>query len=170
MKIFLASDHAGFNLKESVKSYLTKKGDEVIDCGALSYDPDDDYVGFMAKAAIEVSKDKSAKGIIFGGSGQAEAMVANKIDGIRCALFYGKVKPSLAVDVTGKESDDPYEMIRLTREHNDSNMISIAARFVDFDVCNEAIDLWLSTPFSFDQRHVRRIEKIHDLEKNRNHV
>ncbi len=129
--IYLATDHAGFELKEEVKEFLQKEGYEVEDCGALQFDKDDDYPDFISKAAEAVSKDpENSRGIIFGGSGQAEMMVANKFRGVRCALFYAAVAPVRAADVTGRVSVDPYEMIRLTREHNNANMLSIGVRFV----------------------------------------
>ncbi len=160
--IYLATDHAGFELKEEVKEFLQKEGYEVEDCGALQFDKDDDYPDFISKAAEAVSKDpENSRGIIFGGSGQAEMMVANKFRGVRCALFYAAVAPVRAADVTGRMSVDPYEMIRLTREHNNANMLSIGVRFVTNEEALKVAKLWLDAPFPADERHVRRIEKIH---------
>ena len=167
MKIFLASDHAGFELKEKVKRELQDSSYDVEDCGAYQYDPDDDYPDFVSSAAKNVSKDsEDSKAIIFGGSGQAEAMVANKFPGVRCALFYSAVAPTEPADITGRKSDDPYEMIRLTREHNDANILSIGARFVSEEQALKASKLWLEQEFTKDERHVRRIKKITAIEEN----
>lgn len=151
MKVYLGTDHAGFELKEKVKSFLIKEGYEVEDCGAYGFDKDDDYPDFIGKAAQKVSENPdSDKGIIFGGSGQGEAMVANKYKNVRAAVFYGNL-----------------DMITPTREHNDANILSIGARFLSEDKALEAIKLWLETPFSKDPRHVRRIEKIQVIESQR---
>jgi len=161
MKIYLGTDHAGFELKEKIKSFLLEKGFEVEDCGAFEFDKNDDYPDFISKAARAVSKDpENSKGIIFGGSGQAEMMLANKFKGIRCALFYSAAIPVRTADVTGRISTDPYEMIRLTREHNNSNMLSIGVRFATDEEVIKVTKLWLEAPFPGDERHVRRIEKI----------
>jgi ribose 5-phosphate isomerase B len=170
MKIYLATDHAGFDLKEKIKAFLLEKKFEVEDCGALVFDKDDDYPDFIAKAAEAVSKDpENAMGIIFGGSGQAEMMVANKFKNVRCALFYTTVVPVGAADVTGRESDDPYEMIRLTREHNNANMLSLGARLLTSEEAQKAVELFLTTTFPKDERHVRRIGKIKAIE-NKNYA
>ena len=167
MKVYLATDHAGFELKEKVKWFLEKEGYKVEDCGAYQFDKDDDYPDFISKAAEAVSKDlENAKGIIFGGSGQAEMMVANKFKGVRCALFYAAVVPVREADVTGRISTDPYEMIRLTREHNDANMLSIGVRFVTDEEAIKVAKLWLDASFPGHERHVRRIEKIKEIEES----
>lgn len=165
MKVYLATDHAGFELKEKVKEFLKSEGYEVEDCGALAFDAEDDYPDFISKAAESVSKDpENNKGIIFGGSGQAEMMVANKFKGVRCALFYAAVAPVRAADVTGRTSTDLYEMIRLSREHNNANMLSIGVRFVTDNEALKVAKLWLNEPFPGHERHVRRIEKIKKIE------
>ncbi len=165
MMVYLATDHAGFELKEKVKEFLKKMGYQVEDCGAYEYDKDDDYPDFIAKAAKKVSMDPdNCRGIIFGGSGQAEMMVANKFKGVRCALFYASVPPVRAADITGRMSNDPYEMIRLTREHNNANMLSIGVRFVTDEEAQKVTKLWLEVPFPGDERHVRRIDKIRLIE------
>ncbi len=165
MKIYLAADHAGFELKEKIKSYLLENNYEIEDCGAFELNKDDDYPDFISKAAEGVSKDpENSRGIIFGGSGQAEMMVANKFKGIRCAIFYSANAPIRAADITGRMSTDPYEMIRLTREHNDANMLSLGTRFITDDEAIRVIKLWLETPFPRDKRHVRRINKIKGIE------
>lgn len=164
MKVYLATDHVGFELKEKIKKFLTEEGYEVGDCGAFEYNPDDDYPDFISKAAEAVSNDLSSRAIIFGGSGQAEAMVANKYKGVRCALFYSPVVPARAADITGRKSDDPFEMIRLTREHNDANILSLGVRFLTDEDALKAVKMWLSAPFTEEERHVRRIEKIKKIE------
>ena len=166
MKVYLATDHAGFELKEKIKEFLKGEDYEVEDCGAYEYNKDDDYPDFISKAAEGVSKDPDHnRGIIFGGSGQAEMMVANKFKGVRCALFYAALAPIRAADVTGRMSTDPYEMIRLTREHNNANMLSIGVRFVTDEEVLKVTKSWLSAPFPADERHVRRIEKIKQIEQ-----
>ena len=168
MKIYLATDHAGFELKEKVKQFLQQSGYEVEDCGALKYDKDDDYPDFISKAAQKVSKDpENGRGIIFGGSGQGEAIVANKFKHIRCVVFYAPVVPPFAIDATGKTSSDPFEMIRLTREHNNANILSLGARFLTTEDALKAVDQWLKTPFGNDPRHMRRIEKIKEIENSK---
>lgn len=166
MKVYLASDHTGLEIKEKVKTFLSGKGYEVEDCGAYEFDKDDDYPDFINKAAEKVSKNPDSVGIVFGGSGQGEAMVANKSKGVRCALFYSKAVPVQAVDVTGKRSDDPFEILKLTRLHNGANMLSFGVRFLPEVDIIRAIDLWIHTPSASDERHVRRIEKIKKLEEN----
>lgn len=166
MKVYIGCDHAGFELKEKAKSFLVEKGYEVEDCGAYAYNPQDDYSDFSSKVAEEVSKNPDIdRGIILAGSGEAEMMTANKFPGIRAALFYTpKVAPG-AVDISGRTSDDPYEIVRLTREHNNANVLSIGARFLTEAEMYKAIEIWLTEPFSGDERHVRRINKISEIER-----
>jgi len=165
MKIFLASDHTGIELKNKIKSFLEERKHEVEDCGAYEFDKNDDYPDFIRKAAEQVSKDPdNNKGIIIGGSGQGEAMVANKFKGVRCALFYTPAIPVAAADVTGRISTDPFEIIRLTREHNNANMLSLSARFLKVEDALKAVDIWLSEPFPGDERHKRRVDKIKKIE------
>ena len=165
MKIYLGTDHAGFELKEKIKSYLLEKNFDVEDCGAFELNKDDDYPDYISKVGEAVSRDpENSRGIIFGGSGQAEMMLANKFKGIRCALFYSANAPVRPADVTGRISNDPYEMIRLTREHNNANMLSIGVRFVTDEEAIGVVKLWLETPFSGNERHVRRINKIKEIE------
>ena len=148
-KIILGSDHAGFRLKEAVKEFLKKAGYEVEDAGADSYDAEDDYPDLIYKAASRVAKDKQSKGIVFGGSGQGEAIAANKLKGIRAALYYGK----------------NIEILEFSRTHNDANVLSLGARFLTEKDAIKAIKIWLNTPFSNKERHLRRIKKISKLEK-----
>jgi ribose 5-phosphate isomerase B len=168
MKVFLATDHAGFSLKEKVKIFLQQNNYLFEDCGAFTFDKDDDYPDFISKAAEAVSKDpQNNRGIIFGGSGQGEAIVANKFHNVRCVIFYTPVVPPGAVDATGNTSTDPFEMIRLTKEHNDANMLSLGARFLTEENALQVVKQWLETPFTNDPRHARRIEKIKKIEKER---
>lgn len=151
MKVYLATDHAGFELKEKIKEFLTQDGYEVEDFGATVLDPEDDYPEFIVKAAEAVSKDHNSKAIIFGGSGQGEAIVANKFPGVRAAVYYGNAE----------------EMPKLTRQHNNSNILSLGARFLTEEEAIAAVKSFLETPFSEEPRHIRRIEKIKDIEENR---
>lgn len=165
MRVYLATDHAGFELKNKVGGILKSEGYEVEDCGPFAFDKDDDYPDWISKAAQKVSADPEGFGIVFGGSGQGEAIVANKFKNIRCALFYTPAIATQAIDITGNTSDDPYEMLRLTREHNNSNMLSLAIRFLTMAQIMEAIRIFLESPFTGDERHLRRIEKIKQIEK-----
>jgi ribose 5-phosphate isomerase B len=165
MKIYLATDHAGFALKEKVKAFLVQKQFEVEDCGAFEFDKNDDYPDFISKAAEKVSNDpQNAKAIIFGSSGQGEAMVANKYKNVRCAVFYTPVIPAHNVDVSGRTSEDPFEMIRLTKEHNDANILSLGAKILTEEDALKAVELWLNAPFTNEERHARRIGKIKLIE------
>lgn len=150
MKIYLASDHAGFDLKEKVKVFLQKEGYDVTDCGAHKFDKNDDYPDFISKAAEKVSENPEDRGIIFGGSGQGEAIVANKFPSVRAVVFYGS---------------EP-DIIPLSREHNNANILSIGARFIEEKELLPLIHKWLETKFSGDERHVRRIKKIDKIEEN----
>ncbi|QQR64964.1 RpiB/LacA/LacB family sugar-phosphate isomerase [Candidatus Kaiserbacteria bacterium] len=146
MKIYIATDHAGFPLKEHILPFVREElGYEVVDCGDLTLNPTDDYPLFMKEAARAVSENpEGAKAIIFGWSGQGEAIVANRFPHIRAVVYYG---------------GQP-EIIRLSREHNDANVLSFGAHFVSVEDAKEAVALWLSTPFTHDDRHVRRIAQI----------
>jgi len=145
MIIHIATDHAGLELKEKVKSYLSKLDYEVIDHGAYEYDALDDYPDFIFPCAEAVSNDSNSKGIILGGSGQGEAMAANRVKGVRAAVFY----------------NGPDEIIKLSRQHNDANILSLGARFMSDQEMYKIIELWLSTDFE-SGRHKRRIEKLDD--------
>ncbi len=145
--VYLATDHAGFELKEKIKEFLKKEGYEVKDCGAFEYDKEDDYPDFISQAAEAVSKDPDSRAIILGGSGQGEAIVANKFPNVRAAVYYGSAE----------------EMPSLTRQHNDSNILSLGARFLSVEEATAAVKLFLETKFSEDERHIRRIEKIKQI-------
>ena len=143
MKIHLATDHAGLELKEKVKLYLSDLNYEVIDHGAYEYDALDDYPDFIFPCANAVSNDPASKGIILGGSGQGEAMAANRVKGVRAAVFY----------------NGPDEIIKLSRQHNNANILSLGARFMSEKEMYKIIELWLSIDFE-SGRHQRRIEKL----------
>ena len=167
MIVYLATDHTGLEIKNKANKFLKDLGYEVKDSGAYEFNKNDDYPDFIAKAAQAVSEDSdNSVGIIFGGSGQGEAMTANKFRRVRAAVFYGSVVPARAADITGRESSDPYEMLRLTREHNNANILSIGTRFLSDEEILKVIKLWLETPFTNEERHVRRIEKIKKIEQN----
>jgi ribose 5-phosphate isomerase B len=163
MTIYLATDHAGFALKEKIKSYLLSEKYTVEDCGAYAFDKHDDYPDFIFKAAKVVSKSPQDRAIIFGGSGQGEAMLANKFHNVRAALFYGPRITQSAVDVNGTSSTDAFEIVRLTRVHNNANVLSLGARLITEEEAMQAVKIFLSTEFSHDPRHVRRIEKMEHL-------
>ena len=144
MTIYLGTDHAGFALKEKVKAFLMEKGYTVEDCGALSFDKNDDYPDFVTPLAVEVSKDVESRAIIFGGSGEGEAMCANRIVGVRAVVYYG-----------GNN-----DILTFSRQHNNANVLSIGARFMTSEEANNAVDFWLGVEFSNEERHIRRLEKF----------
>jgi ribose 5-phosphate isomerase B len=144
MKIHLATDHAGFEHKESLKGYLLACGYEVIDHGDTILDENDDYPDFVTPFTMEVSKDVESKGVVFGGSGEGEAMCANRIVGARAVVYYGGAK----------------DILTFSRLHNNANILSIGARFVTPQEVNEAVDYWLGVEFSHEERHIRRLSKF----------
>jgi len=160
MKLFIASDHAGYALKQALVEHLTTLGYEVEDMGAHTLDRDDDYPEVVTLLAKRVADDLSALGIIIGGSGQGEAMCANRISGIRAAVFYGPMRVTEALDVEGGHSQDGYDNVRLARRHNDANVLAIGARFVSGEEAEEAVHIFLGTPFSDSPRHARRLAKF----------
>jgi ribose 5-phosphate isomerase B len=167
MKIYLATDHTGFEIKNKVKFFLETNGYEVEDCGAYIYDKNDDYPDFISRAAEKVSQNpENACGIIFGGSGEGEAMTANKFKGVRCALFYALALPQQAVNIEGEKSLDPFEILHLTKEHNLANMLSVGIRFLKEQEVIQAVKIWLDSSFSNDERHLRRVEKIKKIEES----
>ena len=143
MKIYLASDHAGFELKQFLGDHLLQLGFSVEDCGAHNMNPSDDYPDFIIPAAQMVAGDSNAKGIIMGGSGQGEAMCANRVKGIRAVVYYG----------------GPDDIIKLSRQHNNANILSFGARFISEEEALIVLDVWLSLPFEGD-RHQQRIDKL----------
>ena len=142
MKIFLGSDHAGFPLKEFLKKHLSKT-DDVEDCGTFDDKPCD-YPDFVFPVAEKVARNKNSKGIILGGSGQGEAIAANRIKNVRAAVYYG----------------GNHEIVKLSRTHNNANILSLGARFLTEKEALSAVQLWLETDFPGEERHVRRITKI----------
>lgn len=147
MKIIFAADHAGFELKESLIVYVRDElGYATEDVGAFELNPEDDYTDFIGVAAQKVSLDPdNTRAIIFGGSGQGEAMQANREKGVRAAVFYGGA-PEIARDI-----------IRLSRKHNDANVLSLGARFITEDEARDAVKLWLTTEKSPEEKYARRV-------------
>ncbi len=152
MKIYIGTDHAGFELKEELKLFLESLDCEVEDKGAYEFNESDDYPDFIypvVKAVAEdIDRDLDSRGIVIGGSGQGEAIVANKVKGIRAAVVY-----------------DEYSA-EMSRKHNDANIISLGNRTLAISKAKELVKLWLETPFSNDERHKRRIEKIKAIEND----
>ncbi len=141
--IFIGTDHAGFELKEAIKAHLESSEYEVEDLGAHWFDADDDYPDFIFPCARAVAVDPESRGIILGGSGQGEAMAANRIKGVRAAVYYGSER----------------QIARLSREHNNANVLSLGARFISEQEIYDIIETWLDEPFE-GGRHQRRIEKL----------
>ena len=143
MKIFLAADHAGFELKEFLSNHLIQLEYNVEDCGAYEMDSTDDYPDFIIPAARKVASEPDSRGIIMGGSGQGEAIAGNRIKGIRTAVYY----------------DGPIEIVRLSRSHNNANILSLGARFISNKKSVQVIKMWLNEPFE-GGRHQKRIDKL----------
>lgn len=160
MKIALSTDHAGFSRLKRLKAGLELIGYTCIDYGPVAFNPTDDYPDFIRPAAEAVQQGSCDAGIIFGGSGQGEAMAANRVAGIRCTVWYGPAVAIGAVDASGAMSQDPYELLRLSKEHNNANMLSIAGRFVSDEESIKVAVLWLNHLFSNEERHMRRISKL----------
>jgi ribose 5-phosphate isomerase B len=161
MKVYLGSDHAGYELKEKLKVYLSELKYEVEDRGPFAFVPNDDYPDFIKLVAEDVAKDsENSFGVVLGGGGQGEAMVCNRYKGVRAMVFYGPKEPMGEIDIAGNKSADTFEQVKLARAHNNANVISLSARFVSVDEAKFAVELFLSTKFSGDERHVRRINKF----------
>ena len=146
MRVHIASDHAGYELKAIALTHLENNGHEVIDHGALTYDPQDDYPSFCFEAAQATVNDPGSLGIVIGGSGNGEQIAANKVRGARAALAWN------------------LQTARLAREHNNANVVGIGARMHTSEEALEIIDAFLSEPYSNEPRHQRRIEILADLE------
>lgn len=144
MKIYIGSDHAGFALKKELISYLSTLPHDSYDCGPAEYNHDDDYPDYISVVAKHISEDNDAMGIVIGYSGQGEAIVANRFPNVRCAVFYGGSK----------------HILTLSREHNNANILSLGAHFLTTQEAKQAVELWLHTKFTGEERHVRRIKKI----------
>ncbi len=145
MKIIFAGDHAGFELKKHLLDFVQGLGFSVEDKGPFNFDSEDDYPDFVKEVAEAVAQDpQNSKAILLGGSGQGEAIAANRFSGVRAVVYYGGTQ----------------EIVKLSREHNDANVLSLGARFISKEEAEEAVSLWLNTEFSLEERHVRRIKKI----------
>ncbi|MGH3341851.1 MAG: ribose-5-phosphate isomerase [Carbonactinosporaceae bacterium] len=147
MHVYLGSDHAGFALKGHLVAVLGEWGYEPVDCGAFRDDPDDDYPPFVLRAALRTAGDAGARGIVIGGSGNGEAMAANKVKGVRAALAWNE------------------ETAVLAREHNDANVLSLGARMLAVDTATRLAELFLATAFSGADRHARRLAMIAAYER-----
>jgi ribose 5-phosphate isomerase B len=148
MKLFIASDHAGFELKQYLVHYLEENGLEVVDKGPHQFTAGDDYPDWISLVAEEVRDNQAALGIVIGLSGQGEAIVANKFKGVRAGVYYG----------------GPIEIPQLLREHNNANVLSLGAKFLTPQEAEKAVDIFIETQFNKDERHVRRITKITQIE------
>ncbi len=149
MKILLAADHAGLALKNKIKDFLIEEGFDTEDLGTNVFDKEDKYPEIMLPAAIRVVNDPiNTHAIVFGKSGQGEAIICNRLPGVRATVYHGK----------------NLEVIRLARGDNDSNVLSIGAQFVEEEEAIEAVRLWISTPFSNEQRHITRNEMLDSIE------
>lgn len=146
MKIHIGSDHAGLEFKAKIIDHLKKGGHDVTDHGPFEYDAQDDYPVFCIPAALAVAKDPNSFGIVLGGSGNGEQIAANKVKGVRAALVWS------------------VETAKLAREHNNANVISIGGRLHEEAFCLQLVDTFLATPFSGDERHIRRINQISNYE------
>ncbi len=150
MKVFIGSDHAGFELKEHLVKYLEENGIEVEDKGPFDLQPEDDYPNLIPDVAKEVSRDPAhALGIVLGMSGQGEALVANKFTGVRAGVYYG----------------GPEEIVRLLKLHNNANVLSLGAKFLTKEQAEKVVNIWIETQFSGEERHKRRIEEIKMIEE-----
>ncbi|WP_144877579.1 ribose-5-phosphate isomerase [Microbacterium sp. 1.5R] len=152
MRIHIATDHAGLDFSTQLQEHLRTAGHDVVDHGPVEYDALDDYPAFCIRAAQAVVADQTAGvetlGVVFGGSGNGEQIAANKVEGVRAALVWNISTAELA------------------RQHNDANVISIGARQHTFDEVTSFIDTFIATPFSDEERHVRRIAQIADFERD----
>lgn len=166
MKIAVTTDHTGWAYADAFtefKTYIESLGHEVVDYGPKSLDMDDDYPDFMFPAAHAVANGDCEAGVIMGGSGQGEAMAVNRVKGIRCTVFYSPALAKQPIDAEGNMSDDPYEILRLSRQHNLANMLSLSSRFLTTDEMKQAIKVWLDTPQGDVERHVRRVRKLDEM-------
>ena len=145
--IYLGADHGGFELKEEVKKYLAEHGVQTEDMGAYKMDPNDDYTDFIIPVSQKVASNPGSLGIVIGRSGNGEAIAANKINGIRAAVCLNE------------------KMAEKTKDHNDANILSLGADYVTLGDAKKIVQKFLDTPFSNEQRHIRRLKKIEELEK-----
>ncbi|MED7930896.1 ribose-5-phosphate isomerase [Nonomuraea sp. LP-02] len=146
MRVYIGADHAGYELKNHLVSWLKDHGHEVTDCGPFVYDAEDDYPAFVLRAAEGVAGDPASLGIVIGGSGNGEQIAANKVRGIRAALAWSE------------------DTARLAREHNNANVVAIGARMHSLDEATRFAEVFLGTPFSGSERHSRRIAQLASYE------
>ncbi|SDO09076.1 ribose-5-phosphate isomerase [Actinacidiphila guanduensis] len=142
MRVYLGSDHAGFELKNHFADWLVKNGHEPVDCGPHIYDAEDDYPPFCLRAATRTAADPGSLGIVIGGSGNGEQIAANKVKGVRAALAWSE------------------ETATLAREHNDANVLAIGGRMHTVEQATRFLELFLATPYSHAERHQRRIDML----------
>ena len=148
MVVYIGADHGGYKLKGEIKKYLTELGYELEDMGAHALNLNDDYTDFVFPVAQKVVADPKSRGIVIGRSGQGEAIATNKVKGIRAAVCFSE------------------EMARRTRDHNNSNILSLGADFVEVETAKRIVKVFLETPFPGEKRHVRRLKKIEEIEKS----
>jgi ribose 5-phosphate isomerase B len=148
MRVYLGADHAGYELKQAIFEHLTKNGHEPVDCGAFSYDAEDDYPAFCIAAAVKTVADPGSLGIVLGGSGNGEQIAANKVPGARCALAWS------------------VETAELARQHNNAQLIGIGGRMHSTEEALAIVDAFLATPWSEAERHQRRIDILAAYEKD----
>ncbi|CUU53965.1 ribose-5-phosphate isomerase [Frankia sp. CcI49] len=148
MRVHLGSDHAGFHLKEALVARLAELGHTPVDHGPAEYDPDDDYPPFVMAAAAAAAAESDSLGIVIGGSGNGEVIAANKVAGVRAALVWSEQTATLA------------------RQHNDANVVSVGARMHSVPEAIGFVEAFLTTPFSEEQRHVRRLRMISSYERS----
>ena len=154
-KIYIAADHAGYALKTELVEFLLQNGHAVEDCGASSLEEGDDYPEYVALCAHAVAKDANSFGIVIGAYGEGEAMMANRVPGIRAAVYYG-ASGEVQQDAEGNSLD----IVASSRVHNDANILSLGARFITSSEAKEVVSQFLSTPASANERHVRRRAKL----------
>lgn len=147
VRVYLGSDHAGFELKEHLAAHLKEQGYEVVDVGPAVYDGADDYPPFVLRAAQSVAADEGALGVVIGGSGNGEQMAANKVAGVRAALAWNE------------------ETAKLAREHNNANVLSVGGRMHPLEESTRFVDTFLTTPYGDDERHTRRLGMISRFER-----
>lgn len=159
MKVYFATDHGGFETKNKLVEFVAGLGYEVEDCGAHELDPADDYPEIIARAVRKIAADEIAgresRAIIAGGSGEGEAMVANRFKHVRCGVYYGEAARK-QTDMSGKELD----ILSSPREHQNANCLSLGLRFLTLEEAKEAVEKWLKTAYSGEERHARRIRQI----------
>jgi ribose 5-phosphate isomerase B len=149
MRVYLGSDHAGFELKAHLVNHLVTRGYEVVDVGPRRFDPDDDYPAYCIATGLRVVADPGSLAVVIGGSGNGEQIAANKVTGVRAALAWNR------------------DTARLAREHNGANVVAVGARQHPLDEATALVETFLATPFSGDDRHARRIAQLADYERTR---